>query len=342
MKPETKEKLINILNITTWCLLISGLFVCLGFVDKTQDSLVCKDIVININDDDEVFFVQQEDIRQMLKSRGDAIINEPVRNINIPEIERVVNTHAAVESAEIYMDVNGGLNIDIRQRKPLIRIIADSNETYYIDTAGKLMLLSDNYAARVIVANGNISEPYAKRYMFTMADIQKRPGLRDSTVLDDLFELAKYINKDPFWKAQVQQLYVNDNKEFEIIPRVGEHVILLGDASDMDEKFKKLMTFYQEGMNSTGRWNDYSLINLKYKNQVVCTRKEEVTNTELYAKNEKNPGTQKPEIRSEEKEIFFEEKKERKSKAKKIKETETASQKEKSVKKKKRKKKKSK
>lgn len=254
--------------------MVIGLFVSLGFVEKKQDGLVCKNLIININEDDEIFFVQKGDIRYMLKNRGDAIINQPVQTINIPEIEKVINTHPSVSSAEVYMDVNGSLNIDIKQRKPLIRVINENNESYYIDTAGKLMLLSENYSAKVLVANGTINEPYAKRYTYSMEDILKSPNMRDTSVLDDLFALASYINKDKFWKAQVQQLYVNREKEFEIIPRVGDHVILLGDASDMDEKFKKLMTFYKEGMNKTGWWNNYSAVNLKYKNQIVCTKKE--------------------------------------------------------------------
>ena len=281
MKPEAKENMKRILNITMWCLLVSGLLVCLGFVENDQNSLICRSLNININDDDEMFFVQKEDIKQLLKSRGDAIIDQPVRSINIPQIEKVVNSHPSVESAEVYMDVNGGLNIDITQRKPLVRIINDSNETYYIDTGGKLMLLSDNYSARVLVANGKIHEPYAQRHVYSIDQIEKRSGAKDSTILDDVFELAKYITKDAFWKAQIQQLYVNDNREFEMIPRVGDHVILFGDASDIDEKFHKLMTFYNEAMNKTGWWNNYSVINLKYKGQVVCTRREE--NPILYA-----------------------------------------------------------
>jgi cell division protein FtsQ len=48
---------------------------------------------------------------------------------------------------------------------------------------------------------------------------------------------------------------------------------VFGEAKDFEEKFEKLKTFYTEGLNKTDGWNKYSTINIKYKNQVVCTKK---------------------------------------------------------------------
>ena len=74
-----------------------------------------------------------------------------------------------------------------------------------------------------------------------------------------------------FLASQIIQLYLNQNKEFELIPRVGNHVILFGDLDGMESKFEKLMLFYQKGVKQIG-WNRYTLINLKYKNQLVCVK----------------------------------------------------------------------
>jgi cell division protein FtsQ len=273
VKPETKEKIKKIIQVTIWCLLVTGLFVSVGFVEKQQNAILCKNLIININEDDEIYFVQKDDIKQLLLDRKDSIINQPVSSIDIPNIENVLNSHAAISKAEVYMTVNGELKIDIIQRKPLIRIINANNESYYLDTAGKLMPLSENYTSKVLVANGNIHEPYAKRYMYSVNDILENPDVIDKTILDDLYALANYIKKNEFWQSQIQQVYVNENNELELIPRVGEHTIVLGNSDNMDEKFKKLLIFYTEGMNKTGLWNKYSTVDLKYKNQIVCTKK---------------------------------------------------------------------
>jgi cell division protein FtsQ len=82
-----------------------------------------------------------------------------------------------------------------------------------------------------------------------------------------------YTSNNEFWNATVQQLYVNANGEIEFIPRIGNHTVILGDDQLLESKFNKLLLFYQEGMNKKGGWNQYSTINLKFKNQVVCTKK---------------------------------------------------------------------
>ena len=89
--------------------------------------------------------------------------------------------------------------------------------------------------------------------------------------LASLFRVAIYISNDPFFKAQIEQIYVDPDGEIELIPAVGSHVILFGRADDLDDKFSKLYAFYKYGLNKIG-WNKYDIINIKYKNQVVCSK----------------------------------------------------------------------
>ncbi len=246
---------------------------CLGFVNKEQDSLTCKSLDIKVNQDDDLYFLNKIDIAQLIHDRGDSIIGQPKSTINIPEIEYVLNNQSDVANAEVYATINGEIKVEVKQRKPVIRIINANGESYYLDDEGKLMPLSDKYTARVIIANGYILEPYARRYMYTIEDIGKDSMAKENSMLDELYAMAKYINADEFWKAQVKQIYINADRDMEIVPLVGDQKIIFGDTTAMDEKFKKLLTFYQQGLNITGWWNKYSSINLKFKNQIVCTKK---------------------------------------------------------------------
>ena len=87
-----------------------------------------------------------------------------------------------------------------------------------------------------------------------------------------LFNFAKYINNDKFWKAQISQVYVVDQNNIELIPRVGPHTILLGSLDDYELKMEKLKLFYEQALTEEG-WNKYKQINLKYRNQIVCTKR---------------------------------------------------------------------
>ncbi|MCK4747011.1 MAG: hypothetical protein KAT15_08250, partial [Bacteroidales bacterium] len=91
-------------------------------------------------------------------------------------------------------------------------------------------------------------------------------------IMEDLLKMAGYIQSDPFWNSQIVQVYVNRKGEFELVPRVGSQIILFGDADKMESKFFKLRTLYREGFSRTG-WNQYEVINLKYNNQVICTKR---------------------------------------------------------------------
>ncbi|RLD54531.1 MAG: cell division protein FtsQ, partial [Bacteroidetes bacterium] len=84
--------------------------------------------------------------------------------------------------------------------------------------------------------------------------------------------LAFYINDDEFLKAQIEQIYVTESKEFELIPKVGRQLILFGGIENMEKKFNNLIAFYKKGMKNNG-WTKYKTINLKFENQVVCAKK---------------------------------------------------------------------
>ncbi|NJM14093.1 MAG: hypothetical protein HC896_00705 [Bacteroidales bacterium] len=91
-------------------------------------------------------------------------------------------------------------------------------------------------------------------------------------MLEDLYNIALFLSASKFWKAQVTQVYLNQNLEYEIIPRVGSHQIILGGADDLQYKFRKLEALYLKAFKVVG-WNEYETINLKFGNQVICTKR---------------------------------------------------------------------
>jgi cell division protein FtsQ len=57
----------------------------------------------------------------------------------------------------------------------------------------------------------------------------------------------------------------------ELVPKIGKQLIIFGDAADAREKLENLATFYRKVMSQKD-WDLYKTINLKYKNQVVCSK----------------------------------------------------------------------
>ncbi len=254
--------------ILSWVIIISAIVGSLYSFTYKNFSNSCKKINISIINN-ENFFVNKEDILKIVNKLEDSVVGTPIYKINTDLIEENIEKHPSIENSEVYKSINNELFIEITQREPILRVFYKNGNSFYIDKNGEQMPLSENYSSRVIIANGNIDETmlFARRKY----KIGTEAIIDSLTLYDKLLELSTYINNNPFWKAQIMQIYVTKNYEFELVPRVGNHIILFGDEKNIDKKFNKLMIFYREGLKKIG-WNNYKTVNLKYSKQVVCTQ----------------------------------------------------------------------
>ncbi len=267
-----RKKLHIVLQTIIWLLFLGIFILSLGFTEKQRNEMLCNQIKITILDSHQNHFVKPNEIIHFLSEKGFKIRQQKINSLPLNQIETELNKISYVEKAEIYTTLDGVLNIEIIQRTPMFRIINYNYESYYVDKNAVLFPLSDNYSARVLIVNGNINEPYAlfcnkKAYESENQDVLKR-----ETLLDDIFYLANAIYHDSLWSGLIEQVYVNSNKEFELIPKLGNFIIEFGDTSELETKFVKLREFYRQVVSKTGG-GQYSKVNVKFKNQLVCTKK---------------------------------------------------------------------
>ena len=263
----------KILVAVLWIIAIAGLTSSLAFISKSEKNIIASSLNINIHNNDENLFLTESDVKSFFKERNDSLLSSRYQNIDIPGLEKALNSHPAIENAEVSADMNGEIKVEILQRTPVLRIINKSGESYYIDSQNKLMPLNQNYSARVIVASGEIIEPYARRYEFSIDQIKKNKLFKEVSMLDDILDVSNFISADSSLTHLIHQIYVNTDRELELFPAIGNHKIIFGDANNIAEKFNKLKLFYKEGLSKSDSWTKYSTINLKYKNLVVCTKK---------------------------------------------------------------------
>lgn len=263
----------KILTIVLWIIGLSGLLASLAFVSKKEKAVVAENMTVTVVNTDENTFIDEEDVKDFFNERKDSILSTELKNINVNDLEKALNSHPAVENADVAVDINGDVTVNVTQRTPLVRVLNSDGESYYIDDKSKLMPLNDKYTARVLIASGDIMEPYSQRYQFSANDIAKNKLFSKISVLDDIYTISNYIAKDSVLSGLIHQINITNDKEVELYPSIGNHTIIFGEVKDIEEKFNKLKIFYTEGLNKTDGWNKYSIINIKYKNQVVCTKK---------------------------------------------------------------------
>ena len=244
-----------------WIACIGAMMVLLGAAISHRQQLTFNAIRVNIDETNGVLFLSKEDIEGLLRDdQVNVSKSKPISEVNYGKLERIIENNPYVDNAELFVDANGTSSIQIRQRTPILRVINNQGVGYYLDEQASKMPLSSKFTARVPVATGNI-----------MA-LPENSNKTDSVTQNNLYVLADYIRGDTFLTSLIEQIVVNNQHEFELIPRIGNHTILLGSTNDLSEKFSKLKVFYKEGLNRAG-WNNYSQVNLKYKNEVYCKKR---------------------------------------------------------------------
>lgn len=248
-------------------LVVISLLVLLGIVTILQSKIRCNEIRITIKDSTQSYFINKNDVLDLIYKNFGEVVGYSFDSVNIALIEENLVKNPYIKEAEVFKTIHGELIIEISQRNPILRIINLKGQSYYIDYDGIIMPASDKYTSFEILASGNIGKS------FNFGDDSFLPIVNEdfkNQTLKDLFTLAKFINDNTFLLAQISQIYVNEKDEYELVPRLGNHVVEFGDISDYEEKFRNLETFYKRGINKLG-WEKYSKISLKYKNQIVCT-----------------------------------------------------------------------
>jgi cell division protein FtsQ len=255
-----------IIALLKWVGLILYLLLILGFVRRERMNTRCNQVLCNIDKTHE--FVDTTDVFLLLHRDSVHPLNKPIKQLNLLEIENSIEAHEAIKNAEVYLDMDGVLHLDILQRNPVFRIITQTNMHYYVDAELGLMSVGYDYTADVPVLSGYLPDTLVQAFR-QGNDTLKLSGL-DFT-MKEIINFADYIYHDELWRDLFVQIYINKNYEFELVPRVGNQIIILGKLENYSYKMKKLKAVYMDAFPKYG-WKNYREINLKYSNQVVCSK----------------------------------------------------------------------
>jgi cell division protein FtsQ len=256
-------------NIALWVSIMVFLVLSMLAVNTKENNLRVKRVEISIEPKEDLAFLDSPRIIEIIKGMDTnrALVSARKTDIKLDVMESDLEKNPFIEKADISMDLSGKLIVKVLQRNPVLRVVNQQGQGYYVAKSGFKMPISPDFAPRVLIANGNITE--------TLVDT----AYARTKVLKDLLAIAAYCAADNFWHSQIEQLYVDNFMDIILVPKVGNHSIVFGSAEDLEFKFGQLKTFYLKGLNSIG-WDKYKSINLKYKGQIIGEKK---INTEITA-----------------------------------------------------------
>ncbi len=211
--------------------------------------LVCSEVIVSITDYDKKQLINDKEIATLLSESKLQPIGKPMSAIKVKDIEDELSKHPMIRNIECFKTPGGMVKLKIEQRNPVLRVAG--REDYYVDDLRQITPISDMFTVYVPVVTGRVNRSAAK---------------------EEIYDFIQFLNKNTFWNDQIEQIHIDDNQQVQLIPRVGNHLIILGNFDRYEQKLEKLRKFYLYGLNETG-WNAYSKIDLSYRDQVVCTHR---------------------------------------------------------------------
>ena len=236
--------------ITATVIAAAYLVLALFFLNSAPADAKCRGVEIVITDN-EPQVLSVESIERQLQSKGLNPKGKPMSEVTSGEIEKMLKESSIVAECQCFKTHKNLVGIHIRCKQPIIHIFDNAGGEYYLDNNGTV-IKSVQSAIYLPVASGEI---------------------KGKETIDNLVKIAQYLKSNRFWREQVEQIHVTAKQEFVIVPRVGNHLIEIGKADNLENKLDKLKEFYKEGLNKVG-WNKYKKLNVEFDRQVICTKQD--------------------------------------------------------------------
>jgi len=256
MGEKRKISFRKILQLLVTLIVTTGCVLAITSASRIQDKKVISGIRIAIRNENDCRFIDKQDVQDMLlANRHINIGSTPIAKIDLHKMEQIAQANPWISDAQVYLDNRQVLYVNVTQRLPALRVFETNGNSYYLDSSLHVLPLSDKYTHYSTI-------------------ITNAPELKEDSLSKELkaqmLTVVRKIEADSFWNAQVQEIVVTPDREFQLIPVMGNHRILLGDTSDLQDKLDNLFAFYQHVLNRIG-FDKYQVLDIRFKDQVVAS-----------------------------------------------------------------------
>jgi cell division protein FtsQ len=202
--------------------------------------------------------MDEKEILQIIHEQG-VKEGQSIGELNLNTLEKYLETIRWVKKVELFLDNAQVLQVKIEQRIPIARIFTASGNSFYIDKEGLQLPLKQLTVLRLPVFTNFPTD-------------QEKLSKPDSLLLNDILHFTKAVQNDSFFMAQTAQVNIAVNGDFELVPSVGDHLVLIGSVENIEDKLNRLYTFYKKVWVQSGL-NAYQVIDCRFDNQIVALKK---------------------------------------------------------------------
>lgn len=258
----------KIIDVMLLALLAAYTVVAVRYCSGRERELKCKGVEIVIRDSAQLRFVTPEVVRHWLADSAVCVTGMPLREVDVYAVERLVGKQDYVAQADAWTAIDGLLHIALRQRRPLMRVVAESGHNFYVDSTLVLLPPQPDCIAEVPAVSGRLPLGFPVGYF---GRLDEKKFSRERELLHNLLNFVHQVDTDRFLAALTAQIYF-DGKEVRLLPRVGGQTIRFGEIADsaaVAGRLRKLSRFYRKSFGQ-GWWRSATEIDLRFRGQVVC------------------------------------------------------------------------
>ncbi len=237
-------------------------FVVVGIVRSSHQK--CTSVAITLSNKAPNPNFTEKTVEQILKNTGTYPLNKPLGKIDRDDIHKALRQNVWFDSITSLSRNGSKVELSVATRVPLVQVFPSSGNPYLISSNGDFLPIPPCVAYHLILVNGLVNTQYT-----VGANISNCK----EAALVNAFQTALYISKHPTEKAQYSQIFINNNREIELYNNVSQHVVLIGNAERLPEKFENLQTVYSEALVYLPS-KQYSRIDARFKDRIFATKKQ--------------------------------------------------------------------
>ena len=241
----------KILSIALWVVTGAALIVLFVFGRKWYLETPLKGIQINLERSHSDGFVDKDTLLSYAEAVCGLAHHQSISSINLERINKLLSDNPWIEHGSAFIDLNDTLYVNAKEYDPVLRIYGMDGRSVYITAEGAVIPSSPRYTPHLMIASGHFDE--------------------DSDRVKALV-IAQTISRDAYLAEHIGQIYLNQDNEFEVTVNNLPAKVIVGDTCGIDDKLSRLKSLLEK-YNNTEELTGYKTLDLKYKNQIVCTKK---------------------------------------------------------------------
>lgn len=217
-------------------------------------------------EDAENGFVTPDGVRSELKVSGKDLYDVSgtlLNHVDLQAIENQLNDVDNIETANVYRVFKkdaSRIMVEVSPMKPVLRIFDPYSpiKSYYVNRSGKRLKANHLFHKDVPVIIGRFNTPEK---------------------IESVMPLIDYLENDRNFSAFISSMELTPRNDIIIYPAHTGPVINFGDATQIKNKLRRIMRFYQDVVKVKG-YEYYDTISVKWDGQLVATRHNKVRHSD--------------------------------------------------------------